>query len=191
MTDHTPSRFSGMTAIVTGAGSGIGHATAIRLVAEGARVVGTDISRERLEQVTVGRVLAAADGRVDALVNVAGIMDGFLTPHEMDDAVWDRVMAVNVTAIMRLTRAVLPLMRSAGHGSIVNVSSEAGLRGSAAGAAYTTSKYAVIGFTRSTSFFYAPEGIRCNAVAPAGSPPTSRRPSGRRSPAAASHRTCS
>jgi NAD(P)-dependent dehydrogenase (short-subunit alcohol dehydrogenase family) len=177
-----------MTAIVTGAGSGIGHATVVRLVAEGARVVGTDISQERLQQVTaelnterflgvpgdvsveetVRRVLSVADGRVDALANVAGIMDGFLPPHEMDDDVWDRVMAVNLTAIMRFTRAVLPLMREAGRGSIVNVSSEAGLRGSAAGTAYTTSKHAVIGFTRSTSFFYAPEGIRCNAVAPGG-----------------------
>jgi hypothetical protein len=77
-------------------------------------------------------------------------------------------MNVNVTAIMRLTRAVLPLMREAKYGSIVNVSSEAGLRGSAAGTAYTTSKHAVIGFTKSTSFFYAQEGIRCNAVAPGG-----------------------
>lgn len=100
------------------------------------------------------------------MANVAGIMDGFLPPHELDDATWDRVMNVNVTAIMRLTRAVLPLMRAAKSGSIVNVSSEAGLRGSAAGTAYTTSKHAVIGFTKSTAFFYAPEGIRCNAVAP-------------------------
>ena len=67
---------------------------------------------------------------------------------------------------MRLTRAVLPLMLDAGHGSIVNVSSEAGLRGSAAGTAYTTSKHAVNGFTKSTAFFYTPKGVRCNAVAP-------------------------
>lgn len=105
---------------------------------------------------------------MDAVANIAGIMDGFLPPHELDDAIWERVMNVNVTAIMRLTRAVLPLMREAKYGSIVNVSSEAGLRGSAAGTAYTTSKHAVIGFTKSTSFFYAQEGIRCNAVAPGG-----------------------
>jgi NAD(P)-dependent dehydrogenase (short-subunit alcohol dehydrogenase family) len=59
-------------------------------------------------------------------------------------------------------------MREAKYGSIVNVSSEAGLRGSAAGTAYTTSKHALIGLTKSTAFFYAPEGIRCNAVAPGG-----------------------
>lgn len=188
MPNSSPSRFDGKTAIVTGAGSGIGRATVVRLIAEGARVIGTDISHERLDQLaaelgdgnfspvagdvsaedTVQAVLSAAGGRVDAVANVAGIMDGFLPPHELDDAIWERVMNVNVTAIMRLTRAVLPLMREAKYGSIVNVSSEAGLRGSAAGTAYTTSKHAVIGFTKSTSFFYAPEGIRCNAVAPGG-----------------------
>ena len=118
------------------------------------------------DQLVVDQILDAADGHVDALANVAGIMDGFLPPAEIDDATWQRVMDVNVTAIMRLTRAALPSMIAAGHGSIVNVTSEAGLRGSAAGTAYTTSKHAVIGFTKSTSFFYAPNGIRCNAVAP-------------------------
>jgi NAD(P)-dependent dehydrogenase (short-subunit alcohol dehydrogenase family) len=67
---------------------------------------------------------------------------------------------------MRLTRAVLPSMRAAKKGAIVNVSSEAGLRGSAAGTAYTVSKHAVIGLTRSTAVFYGAEGIRCNAVCP-------------------------
>jgi NAD(P)-dependent dehydrogenase (short-subunit alcohol dehydrogenase family) len=105
---------------------------------------------------------------VDALANVAGIMDGFLPAAEVDDALWDRVFSVNVTAIMRLSRAVLPLMVEAGSGAIVNVSSEAGLRGSAAGAAYTASKHAVIGLTKSTSVLYAPRGVRANAVAPGG-----------------------
>src|SRR3546814_1152284 len=95
-------------------------------------------------------------------------MDGFLPPAELVDDVGQRVMDVNVTAIMRLTRAVLPSMIQAGHGSIFNVTSEAGLRGSAAGTAYTTSKHAVIGFTKSTAFFYTPSGVRCNAVAPGG-----------------------
>jgi NAD(P)-dependent dehydrogenase (short-subunit alcohol dehydrogenase family) len=183
-----PGRFVGKTAIVTGAGSGIGRATAVRLVQEGARVVATDVIAARLEDLsralgsdqlvtvvgdvsseeTVHAVVAAAEGRVDALANVAGIMDGFLPPAELDDATWERVMSVNVTAVMRLTRAVLPLMLEARSGSIVNVSSEAGLRGSAAGTAYTTSKHAVNGFTKSTAFFYTPSGIRCNAVAPGG-----------------------
>lgn len=177
--------FHGRTVIVTGAGSGIGHATATHLHAEGARVIAADISRERLrlleeeisdgvitvdgdlaEQLTVDRVLAAAEGRVDGLANIAGIMDGFEPTAEIRDDTWERVLSVNLTAMMRLTRAVLPLMVSAGRGAIVNVGSEAGQRGSAAGTPYTVSKHAVNGFTLSTAFFYTPKGVRCNAVAP-------------------------
>lgn len=179
-------RFEGRTAIVTGAGSGIGLATTLRLAGEGARVVASDLSQERLDALvaehpdaalvavagdvaseeTAQALVAAAGDRIDVLVNNAGIMDAFLPAAEVDDATWERVMNVNVTAIMRLTRAVLPKMIEAGAGSIVNVTSEAGLRGSAAGVAYTTSKHAVIGYTKNTAFMYAPKGIRVNAVAP-------------------------
>jgi len=100
------------------------------------------------------------------LANVAGIMDDMSPIHLVSDAVWERVFAVNVDGMFRLTRAVIPLMLEAGRGSIVNIASEAGLRGSAAGVAYTASKHAVIGITRSTAFMYAPRGIRVNAVAP-------------------------
>lgn len=181
-----PGRFAGRTAIVTGAGSGIGRATAVRLAQEGARVVAADIAAQRLEELVgqfpdldlvpvpgdvtaedgVAAVIAAAGGRVDALANVAGIMDGFLPPAEVDDATWERVFAVNATAVMRLTRAALPLMIEAGGGAIVNVSSEASLRASAAGVAYTASKHAVNGITQSTAVFYRAQGIRANAVAP-------------------------
>ncbi|WP_024288382.1 SDR family NAD(P)-dependent oxidoreductase [Cellulomonas sp. KRMCY2] len=184
--EFTEGRFAGKTAIVTGAGSGIGRATALRLAREGARVVASDISEQRLAELVaenpdldlvtvagdisteaaVQAVVGAAGGRVDALANVAGIMDAFLPPAELDDATWDRVFAVNVTAVMRLTRAVLPLMLGVGAGSIVNVSSEASLRASASGAAYTASKHAVNGFTKSTAVFYKGKGIRANAVAP-------------------------
>jgi NAD(P)-dependent dehydrogenase (short-subunit alcohol dehydrogenase family) len=158
----TPGRFAGRTAIVTGAGSGIGRATALRLAREGARVVAADIAAEAGAQA----VVAAAGGRVDALANVAGIMDAFLPPAEVDDATWERVFAVNVTAVMRLTRAVLPMMLAAGGGAIVNVSSEASLRASASGVAYTASKHAVNGLTKSTAVFYKGAGVRANAVAP-------------------------
>lgn len=182
-------RFADQTAIVTGAGSGIGLATVRRLVAEGARVVAADVSAERIAAVVadtgavgavgvvgvvgdvsrqddVDAIVAAAGDRIDVLANVAGIMDGLLPPHELDDATWEQVMGVNLTGPMRLTRAVLPAMMAAGRGSVVNVASEASLRASSSGAAYTTSKHGLIGLTRSTAVFYGHLGIRCNAVCP-------------------------
>lgn len=181
---HT--RFDGRTAVVTAAGAGIGRATVEQLLAEGARVVAGEIVPDRLDELVAAHpgaelvpvladvatqegadaLLAAAGGRVDVLCNVAGIMDGFLPAAEIDDATWDRVLAVNVTSVMRLMRAVLPGMIEAARGAIVNVSSEAALRGAAAGLAYTASKHAVAGMTKQTAFAYGPQGIRVNAVAP-------------------------
>lgn len=180
----TPGRFAGRTVIVTGAGSGIGRATAARIAAEGGTVVAVDISGERLAELKsehpavvtvtgditktddVAAIVAAANGRIDGLANVAGVMDDMTPLHEVTDAVWERVFSVNVDGMFRLTRAVLPTMLAAGRGSVVNVASEAALRGSAAGLAYTASKHAVIGLTKSSSFMYAGHGIRVNAVAP-------------------------
>lgn len=142
-------RFAKKTVIVTGAGAGIGRACVARLVNEGARVIATDLLAPRLEDLkkqfeafdiisvvgdisreeTTQAIMAQTQGQVDALINNAAIMDGFLPAAEVDDATWEKVFAVNVTSIMRLTRAVLPLMLKAQKGSIVNVSSEAGLRG--------------------------------------------------------------
>lgn len=182
----TTGRFSGKTVIVTGAGSGIGQATALRIAKEGGRVIAADISKERLDELveknagldlvpvagdisteeTVAAVVTAAGGCVDALANVAGVMDNFAPVHEVNDELWDRVFRINVTALMRLTRAVVPLMLKAGCGSVVNVSSEAGIRGSAAGAAYTASKHAVVGLTKNSAVMYGPKGLRFNTVAP-------------------------
>ncbi|WP_427008437.1 SDR family oxidoreductase [Pseudarthrobacter sp. H2] len=154
-------------AALLGRYSGIGQATALRIAKEGGRVIAADISKERLDDLvtenagldlvpvagdisieeTVAAVVAAAGGRVDALANVAGIMDNFAPIHEVDDDLWDRVFRINVTALMRLTRAVVPLML-------------------AAGAAYTASKHAVVGLTRNSAVMYGPKGLRFNAVAP-------------------------
>ncbi|MCI4657752.1 SDR family NAD(P)-dependent oxidoreductase [Cryobacterium zhongshanensis] len=179
-------RFTGRTIIVTGAGSGIGKATALRLLGEGARVIAADISAERLAamqlengserlvgvagdvslQADVDALVLAAGPTVDGLVNNAGIMDAFLPTAEITDEVWERVFRVNVTSQMRLMRAVLPGMVSAGFGRIVNIASEAGIRAGASGTTYSASKHAVIGLTKSTALFYGPKGVRCNAVAP-------------------------
>ncbi|MFP7761752.1 SDR family NAD(P)-dependent oxidoreductase [Marisediminicola sp. LYQ85] len=179
-------RFTGKTVIVTGAGSGIGRATASRVAREGGRVVAVDISTERLEEfvaeypgadivpvsaditddAAIARILDAAGGPIDALANVAGIMDDMTPVGEISDAVWRRVFSINVDGTMKLMRAVIPGMLERATGSIVNVASEAALRGSAAGAAYTASKHAVVGLTKSGAFMYGPSGLRINAVAP-------------------------
>lgn len=184
----TPGRFAGKTVIVTGAASGIGRATASRIAREGGRVVACDIDADRLDalraelpdavvvtvtgdltqQEAIDRVVAAAGGWIDGLANVAGVNDDFSPAGETSDATWDRVIAINLTAPFKLMRAVLPTMEAAGRGVILNVSSEAGLRGNASGNAYTASKHGIIGVTRSAAFMYGPKGIRINSVAPGG-----------------------
>jgi NAD(P)-dependent dehydrogenase (short-subunit alcohol dehydrogenase family) len=179
-------RFAGKTVIVTGAGSGIGRATASRIAREGGRVVAVDVSQERLDEFVaehegadivalvaditddakIAEIVGAAGDRIDGLANIAGIMDDMTPIGELTDAVWKRVFAVNVDGTMKLMRAVAPLMLAQGSGSIVNTASEAALRGSAAGVAYTASKHAVVGLTKSTAFMYGPSGLRVNAVAP-------------------------
>lgn len=182
-------RLTGKVAVITGAASGIGRAVALQALAEGAAVLATDVNAERLAETgqlggdnltTVVADLATEDGvrtvveaaaalgGGDVLVNNAGIMDWFLPIGELDDATWQRVIAVNVTAPMMLTRALIGGMVERGAGSIVNVASVAGISGGAAGAAYTASKHALVGMTRNTAFFYGTRGVRANAVCPGG-----------------------
>jgi NAD(P)-dependent dehydrogenase (short-subunit alcohol dehydrogenase family) len=183
-------RLKEKVAVVTGAGAGMGRAMARRFVEEGARVVAVDwhadavcdAAREiggsivaftanvAVEAEAVAMIDKALGdfGRIDVLVNNAGVMDLFQSVADLDNDTWRRVMAVNVDGPMFAMRRAVPLMLAQGAGAIVNIASVAGLGGGSAGAAYTASKHALIGLTRSTAFQYARTGLRCNAIASGG-----------------------
>jgi NAD(P)-dependent dehydrogenase (short-subunit alcohol dehydrogenase family) len=186
-------RLQDKVAVITGAAAGMGKAIAELFAAEGAKVVISDLNLEAAAQVAgdiaarggnsvavQGNVAVEADvqrlfddavkayGTVDILVNNAGIMDNFVPAGDMTDDLWDRVFAVNATGPMRTTRKALSIFLEKKSGVIVNIASAGGLFGSRAGAAYTASKHAVVGLTKSVGFQYAPQGIRCNAIAPGG-----------------------
>ena len=178
--------------IVTGAGSGIGRATAQLAALRGAHVIIQDISEAgaykpsrsfpipavRLPRASVTPSsqadidatvkLAQQTGDLRGLVNNAGIMDNFAPAARTTDETWERVMRINVDSVFKYTRAVIPHLIENGGGSIVNLASAAGIRGAAAGAAYTASKHAVVGLTRNTAYVHAGDNIRTNAVAPGG-----------------------
>ncbi|WP_416405525.1 SDR family NAD(P)-dependent oxidoreductase [Arthrobacter sp. LFS091] len=176
--------------IVTGAAAGTGQATALHIASQGGRVIAVDINEERLDYLVAQNpgldlvpvpgdvasietvaVAVAAAGQVDGLANIAGAVDNFAPIHAIDDELWERVFQVNVTAPMHLTRAVLPMMFAAGRGSVVYIASEPGLIESSAGAAYTASKYAVLGLTRNSALAFGGQGLRFNAVSPSPSLP--------------------
>ena len=181
----------GRVAVITGGAQGIGHATAQRMLASGARVVLWDIDSARLAQavatlaplgdvssdaleLTDDAAVAAATaavqarcGRIDILVNNAGITGGNAPTWELDPAVWRRVVEVNLIAPFLACRAVVPGMVAQGYGRIVNIASVAGKEGNPNASHYSASKAGLIGLTKSLGKELATKGVLVNAVAPA------------------------
>lgn len=183
--------FTGRTALVTGAAGAIGRAIAAGLVANGAKVFLTDLKQDAVEgavaTVSAGkdrvgglaadvadeshicRLVAAANaelgGRIDILVNVAGIVgQGKVEDIAVEE--WDRIFAVNCRGTFLLTKHVVPIMKAASYGRIINFSSKSGKTGSALMSHYSAAKAAVIGFTQSLAYELADYGITVNCLCP-------------------------
>ncbi len=188
MTDRAPGE---RVALVTGAAGMLGSAMARRLHADGLRVVIADVALDAARAVAAGidpsgsrahavaldvtseasvaEAVAAVEawsGRIDVLVNNAGICEASLPPWEMPLAVWERTLAIDLTGVFLYTRAVLSPMMARGWGRIVNISSIAGKEGKHNPAAYAAAKAGVIGYTKSVAFEVAPHGVLVNAITP-------------------------
>ena len=177
--------------VVTGGASGMGRSMALEFASEGASVVAVDIDEDGLDEVTseiaadggeaIGVVGDVSDrdsveavveqatdeyGTIDVLCNNAGILDDYAPVGETSEELWDRVMDINLKGVFLLTKAALPaLMDGDEEGVVINTASIAGKVAGGGGAAYTSSKHGVIGFTKQLSHDYGPE-IRTNAVCP-------------------------
>jgi NAD(P)-dependent dehydrogenase (short-subunit alcohol dehydrogenase family) len=174
MSDATPGRLAGRSALVTGAGSGIGAATAARLTADGARVytvdlkgdvdLHVDVTAPGINAALVAEAVARHGG-LDILVPCAGV-SAFHPLEGHDDDYFDRVMAINVTAVFRLIRDAVPALKQSPHGRIVTIGSTMARFGDAGLVAYGTSKHAVLGMTRSVACELGPFGITVNCLQP-------------------------
>ena len=178
-------------AFVTGAGSGLGRAIAIALGAKGLAVAALDLdggaSAETATEIkNAGGVAAAYQGDtskasdldsavsaavatlgpLEIMVNNAGILDGYFNVDETDEALWRRVLDIDLTGVFLGCRRALAEMLPAGRGRIINMASVAGLNGTGGGAAYVAAKHGVVGLTRQMAVVYADKGITVNAVCP-------------------------
>jgi NAD(P)-dependent dehydrogenase (short-subunit alcohol dehydrogenase family) len=183
-----PGRFAGRTAIVTGGGSGLGREIARRISAEGGLVSLWDLDAGSLRTaaheigardtraldvaeyaavVSAARETAVVLGKIDVLVCSAGITGATAPVHEYPVASWLRVMDINLNGLFYCCREVVPLMLAQGYGRIVNIASVAGKEGNPNAAAYSASKAAVIGLTKSLGKELATHGVIANALTPA------------------------
>jgi NAD(P)-dependent dehydrogenase (short-subunit alcohol dehydrogenase family) len=179
-------------AAVTGAGSGLGKAIAKKLAADGFAVAAIDLdeaaAKETVRQIG-GRAAAyradvsrsaeldqavsaavAALGPLEVMVNNAGILDGYFDVDEMDEALWRKVIDVDLTSVFLGSKRALREMLPRKRGRIVNMSSVAGLNGTGGGAAYIAAKHGVVGLTRQMAVQYGARGIRANCVCPGAIP---------------------
>lgn len=189
-------RFKDNVVLVVGSATGMGNATVKQLLAEGARVIAFDVREDALKELAeeikeapytngsfedyVGDVTDAEKrsgvidlirkkyGRLDTLAYIAGTLDNMTPVHDLDDELWDYVMDVNVNCTFRMVREAIPLLldHAGKAANIVVVGSVGGIFGSTAGAAYVTSKHAVLGLVKNLAWTYRERNVRVNAVNP-------------------------